>query len=130
MSYSAITKEDIKERFLQYNTLYFDGALPKCAFHLIREKISAYGRYTHTRDRNGGITGHIWISNHVNWTEESLREVIVHEMIHHYLYAIKGKSGGLFGHNWRFRRECRKLKKRYGLNIHLHCLHLMSLRTW
>ena len=125
-----ITTETIKERYDRYNDGYFDGVLPKCIFHLIREKTNQFGRYTWARGRNGGMVGHIWISKHVNWTDDALREVLVHEMIHHYLKIIKGKNGGVFGHNWRFRRECRKMRKRYGLVIHSHCFHLMHLKTW
>ena len=123
-----LTKEAIKDRYDKYNEDYFDGVLPKCRFYVIREKSGPFGRYGHSFGRNGQIVGHIWISKQVRWNEEALREVIVHEMIHHYLQAVKGKRGGPFGHNWRFRRECRKMKRRYGLEIHVRCPHLMPLK--
>lgn len=123
-----LTKEAIKERYDMYNEAYFDGVLPQCRFYVIREKSGPFGRYNHSVGRNGQIVGHIWISKQVRWNEAALQETIVHEMIHHYLQAVKGKWGGLFGHNWRFRRECRKMKKRYGLEIHARCPHLMPLK--
>ena len=109
--------------------MYFGGYLPMCAFSLLRSwNSSQLGRYTYKYDRRGRVVGRIAISDKVNWTEEALREVIVHEMIHHYLQAIKHKSGGIFGHNWRFRKECRRLKKEHGLRIRPHCYHLRHLR--
>ena len=126
---APITKEAIKDQYDRYNAAYFGGELPKCRFYLIREKAGPFGRYTRLIGRNGKMEGRIWISKQVRWNEEALQETIVHEMIHHYLQAVKGKRGGLFGHNWRFRRECRKMKKRYGLEIHAHCQHLMALKV-
>ena len=111
-----ITKEDIKFLFKEYNKLYFDGVLPSCKCHGLREK-SCLGRYTYFRKSNGKYEGSIWIAYYVDWTEETLREVVVHEMIHHYVQTIEGRRGGLFGHNWRFHRQMRRLKKNYGLVI-------------
>ena len=48
------------------------------------------------------------------------KTVMIHEMIHHYLRSVKHSSGGLFRHNWRFRRQCRRLKRDYGIIIHIH----------
>lgn len=111
-----ITKEDIKALFKEYNKLYFDGVLPSCKCHVFKGR-GVFGRYNYFRKGNGKYEGSIWIAYNVNWTEETLREVVVHEMIHHYVQTIEGRSGGLFGHNWRFHRQMRRLKKNYGLVI-------------
>lgn len=121
-----ITNEDIKIRFDEYNKKYFGGVLPKCKCHSRRDKRSSFGTYTYTR-KNGKIEGHIWIARDVDWSEEDLREVIVHEMIHHYVRTIEGHKGGLFGHNWRFRRQCRRIKREYGINIHVHSTHIYHI---
>lgn len=111
-----ITKEDVKIRFDEYNKLYFGGCLSPCKCHVIRDKESHVGFYKPSV-KNGKVMGNIWITYYVDWAEEELREVIVHEMIHHYVQTIEGHKGGLLGHNWRFRRQCRRLKKEYGLTI-------------
>ena len=111
-----ITKEDIKALFKKYNKLYFDGVLPSCKCHVFKGR-GVFGRYNYFRKGNGKYEGSIWIAYNVDWTEETLREVVVHEMIHHYVQTIEGRSGGLFGHNWRFHRQMRRLKKNYGLVI-------------
>lgn len=108
-----ITKEQIKDLYIKYNKLYFNGVLPKCKCHVFKGK-SCYGFYSY--QKNNKAAG-IWIAYNVEWTEETLRECVVHEMIHHYVRTIEGHKGGLLGHNWRFRRQCRRLKKEFGINI-------------
>ena len=121
-----ITKEDIRVRFDEYNKKYFDGVLQPCKCHVKKRKLGPLGLY-HPSFKNGKIIGHIWISYYVDWTEEDLRDVIVHEMIHHYTQTIEGHKGGLFGHNWRFKRLYRRLNKEYGLNIRIHPYHIYRI---
>lgn len=116
---NRITKEDIRIRYKEYNRLYFGNQLKHCHFSV--QKMWCLGLYTHKKvDSNGIIEGHIWITNDVDWTEEDLREVIIHEMIHHYVKTIDRKWGGLFGHGRLFRRQCKRLKQDFGLNILIH----------
>ena len=112
-----IAKEDIVTRFNEYNKKYFDGILPPCKCHVIKEKEHTPLGLYNPIERKGKLIGHIWIASNVDWNEEDLREVIVHEMIHYYVRMIEGHKGGLFGHNWRFKRQCKRLKDDYGLII-------------
>ena len=112
-----ITKEDIITRFNEYNKKYFDGILPPCKCHVIMKKEHTPLGFYNPIERKGKLIGHIWIASNVDWNEEDSREVIVHEMIHHYVRMIEGHKGGLFGHNWRFKRQCKRLKDDYGLII-------------
>lgn len=112
-----IAKEDIVTRFNEYNKKYFDGILPPCKCHVIKEKEHTPLGLYNPIERKGKLICHIWIASNVDWNEEDLREVIVHEMIHHYVRTIEGHKGGLFGHNWRFKRQCKRLKDDYGLII-------------
>ena len=121
-----ITKEDIKERFKAYNQRYFDSALPACKCHIFKGN-SFVGRYNYSYNSKGTIVGHIWIAYNVDWDEESLQDIIVHEMTHHYVQAIEGHQGGLFGHNWRFRRKQKKIVKEHGIVIHTHYHHLFLI---
>lgn len=104
-----LTTEYLQEKFAEYNHLYFDNILSKCKIYLYKDK-QQFGLYKPNK---------IQIINNANWTEEYLREVLIHEMIHHYIYTIEKKKGGLFGHNWRFKRQCRRIKKEFGINIHI-----------
>ena len=121
-----ITKEDVIKRFNEYNLMYFNGILPQCKCHIIRENRSPLGLYN-PAFKNGKVIGHIWIAHNVDWNEEDLRETIVHEMIHHYVQTIEGHKGGLFGHNWRFKRQCKRLKNEYGLVIHIYSFNICHI---
>ena len=120
-----ITKEDLKVRFDEYNHQYFNSVLPQCEFSVI--KLSCLGRYMFSSGKNGKRKYRIGLTCDVNWTEDSLRDVLIHEMIHHYVVAIddcKGIDGfcwyGLFGHGKRFRRQAKRIKREHGLKIHIH----------
>ena len=128
-----ITKEDLKVRFDEYNRQYFDSVLPRCEFSVI--KLSCLGRYMFSSGKNGKRKYRIRLTSDVNWTEESLRDVLIHEMIHHYVVAIDGCKGidgfswyGLFGHGKRFRRQVRRIKRQFGQNIHIHPHHIYHIR--
>jgi len=110
----SVTKKEIEERYKIYNIEYFEGVLPPCKCSIFYGN-QIFGRYT---------KNHIWISVNVDWAEDTIKEVILHEMVHHYVYSIEHKNGGLFGHNWRFRRMCRKIKKRYNIKIHVKAFHI------
>ena len=108
-----MNKKIIKELYKEYNALYFNGVLSLCDCHYI--KLDALGRYT---NQNG--KGKIWITNDVDWTEETLREVLVHEMIHHYVKTIEGKNEYLFfRHGFRFRRQMKRINREFGLGIRI-----------
>ena len=112
-----ITKEDLKARFDEYNRLYFGSALPRCEFSVT--KLSCLGRYMFSSGKNGKRKYRIGLTCDVNWTEDSLRDVLIHEMIHHYVVAIDGCKG-IDGFSW------------YGLfvgqNIHIHPHHIYHIR--
>ena len=120
-----IIKSDIKNRFEEYNKKYFNGILKSCKYHVFKSD-GFFGRYNHTINKNG-ILGHIWISYNVEWKEEDLQDIIIHEMIHHYVQTIEGHKGGLFGHNWRFKRQCKRLKKDHNIVIHISYRHLYHI---
>ena len=92
-----INKKIIKDLYKEYNTMYFNGVLSLCDCHYI--KLDAMGRYT---NQNG--KGKIWITNDVDWTEETLREVLVHE---------------IFRHGFRFRRQMKRINRDFGLGIRI-----------
>lgn len=117
-----LTKEDLKSRFDEYNKLYFGGKLGKCEFHVYKSSISGYGKFNTKKSPKGKITYSIWITNNCEWTEKTLKETIIHEMIHYYVYAVENvHCDGLLGHGKHFRRQCRRIKNNYGIDISAHC---------
>ena len=109
-----ITIEYLKQLFDEYNKLYFNNSLTRCKFHLHKDDYS-YATYIYKKN---GIS-HIWLTTDTYWTESLLKEVLIHEMIHHYIRTVENKTGGIFGHNWRFRKQCRRIEKNYGIKIHI-----------
>lgn len=114
------SKTDLKERFDKYNTMYFGGRLGKCTFHWMSPNGGDYGEYVPQPTKNG-IVSKIGVARNTYWTEENLRELLVHEMVHMYIITVEGKRfDGILGHGSRFRAHCKRLKKDYGLRIHKH----------
>lgn len=119
-----ITKEELAKRYNEYNDLYFGGKLEKLTknnFFLIEKNDSTFGRYRYKIEKNGKITSKIWIGTCVDWSDEELKEILIHEMIHMYNFTVeKSKLTGLLGHGIAFRRQCNRIKKEFGLYIHIH----------
>lgn len=113
-----ITKELIKERFDEYNQIYFSGVLGKCRFYLLPKSQSILGKYNGQEDKNGKPIDRIGIGTAVIWNEELFKRVLIHEMVHMYNTRIdKCRLDGVLGHGRRFRRETRRLKKGFGIDI-------------
>lgn len=115
-----ITKEYIKEVFDECNRQYFDNQLKNCKFSVLRNgpKTRILGRCNTVR-KNGKIFGRIWIAKNVLWTEETFKEIVIHEMIHLYNEQIEGSHASIFWHTWHFRRKMKGLNKKYGLHVRL-----------
>ena len=112
-----ITKELLKQKFEEYNKLYFNNELPMCRFTYTYMR-DVFGRYMTSTTPKGKKIGHIWISKSIDLDEEMLRELLVHEMIHHYVRTIDGVFfDGFFCHGRHFVRQVKRIKKQYGLDI-------------
>ena len=119
----VITKELLKEKYDEYNKLYFDGKLGKCVFSLLPENTSYLGMFTVKSDRNGERFGWIRLGKCILWNEEIFKNTLIHEMIHMYNHLVEGgladtwPFNGLFWHGFFFKRQCWRIKRKYGLKI-------------
>jgi hypothetical protein len=114
-----VTKELLYELYPKYNQMYFEGKLGKCTFYLISKNRTALGWYAPKEDRQGRPDDRIWIGTSVYWTEEALRHVLIHEMVHMYVRRIEGcRHDGVLGHGRRFRRACRRIKRAFGIDVY------------
>ena len=118
MAYLKITKDLIASKFDECNRKYFNGILEPCKFHTFRmpRTFGMYGRLMY----KGKYVGNIWIASNVKWTEEAFTETVIHEMIHHYITTIEKHESIIFKHGWRFKRQCRRLKREFGITIDLY----------
>ena len=111
----------LREKFDEYNKLYFNDKLGSCQFSYLNKNNSAYGRYSRRKTSSGQETSRIWMGRCIAWNEERLQEILLHEMIHMYVETVKHKHyDGLFGHGWRFRRQCHRLKRWHVVKVRVH----------
>lgn len=114
-----ITMDLLKEKYAEYNRMYFNGILPKCKFCFILP--DSLGGYSYDKTSNGyqhriGICKSV-----IYWDETILKEILIHEMIHLYVQHVHHVGwDGVLGHGWRFRKQVRRLRKEYGLRIGIH----------
>lgn len=111
-----ITKRILEEKFKEYNSLYFNNKLTKPKFFFLNDKRN-YGRIL-LGSRNGKIPTEIWISKMLNVNEEILKDTLIHEMIHQYVYErLYGLKYQLITHGIKFRYVCWKLNRKYKIKI-------------
>lgn len=102
-------KEDVKVLFKKYNMLYFENKLRTPKFSTFIGK-TALGEFFYNDNTKLYV---ISIARNVDWTEEGLRNVMVHEMIHYYLKIKYNKTG----HGSAFKKIMNEMNEKYGLNI-------------
>ena len=101
-------------KFTEYNNLYFGGVLPYPQFGLLHG-CQTVGYFSYLYDVPFGTSEKIEITDFYDYTEKQFRDVMVHEMIHYYLYYtgedVKVKHGKAF------KRKANEMNRAYGLNI-------------
>lgn len=112
------TKDDIKEKFKLFNKLYFNGELRMPSGFTIQKMNLAAGMISISKKAHVTIT----ISKCFDYNEETLNEVLIHEMIHYYLF-VKG-SKNAFKHKKEFVEQCDRLLRDFGLHIHTNAKHI------
>ena len=109
-----LTIDDLKSRFKEYNKLYFNKELRMPKFKLERLK-NSLALFFFSRPLTGELKQkEIWFNTNYVWTDEAIKDVLIHEMIHYWLF-IHGHSGSR--HGIRFRLKCKEIKKTDGTII-------------
>ena len=114
----------LRKKYREFNKRYFDGVLQGCIFKTELwedgKKPDRHIAQIKCRHRwHGGWIATMYFMADVEWTEEGFDEVLIHEMVHYWLH-IMGKENNWFPHDRRFRRKCRELNRRYGLNLTIY----------
>ena len=118
-----ITKKLLKEKYDEYNKLYFDDKLGKCEFGVLPAAYGYLGSYREKTDRKGHKYGRICLGKCILWNEEIFKNTLIHEMIHMFNHLVEGglahtwPFNGLFWHGFFFKRQCWRIKRKYGLKI-------------
>ena len=107
-------ESQIKVLFREFNRLYFDNILP-VPYVKIRHSVKTLGYFSYTIGAMPGTTEVIEISDFYNYTDNQLRDIIVHEMIHYYL-SYTGED--IYpSHGRAFMNKARQLNRKYGLQV-------------
>jgi tRNA G37 N-methylase Trm5 len=110
-----IDKFNLMAYFTKYNNEFFGGILPYPEFK-IRKSYFTLGYFSCNYNNDYSMYNCVLeISNRYDYTEEQLRNVIVHEMIHYYLAFTKKDIK--MEHGAEFDRMATKLNREYFLNI-------------
>lgn len=110
-----VDRKILKRLYDKYNQEYFLGYLPTCPLYT-HDSYRLLGHYSFELGRNGSVIGHsITISDSYDWTEEQLRDVLVHEMVHEYLIYYGLDDTGK--HTKLFKSFMNRLNKEHGLNM-------------
>lgn len=116
-----LTKQFIKEKYNEYNKLYFNGYLPAVTLAIMHNNSYA-GLFSYKTDMSGlprPNTYKIQITNMIDWDEDSFTSVLLHEMIHvHCLMTGTTINFWLFEHCGEFKRMKNKFKKDYNIIIY------------
>lgn len=109
----VLTIKLLKEKFKEYNKSYFENKLKMCNFSLY-SSIHEYARFS---PQIGQTKARIWINKKINWGEELLKNTLMHEMVHYYVYSVIGIKNFLFPHGLKFRKVCKEIKEKYDYEI-------------
>lgn len=101
--------------FAKFNKNYFGDILPYPEFK-IRKSYFTLGYFSCNYNPDYSMYNCVLeISDRYEYTEEQLRDIIVHEMIHYYL-AYTGVDINM-KHGKEFNKKARELNENFGLNI-------------
>ena len=111
-----IAKEDLRLRFDEYNQLYFEGKLKRAKMGFLSKSfktivgIFEFEIVQNRRVKNPSIK----VSKRINWDEEKLRRVLLHEMAHLSVTQKyrKGKKHGIA-----FIKECKRIESQYNVKV-------------
>ena len=101
--------------FTKYNNEFFGGILPYPEFK-IRKSYFTLGYFSCNYDDDYTMYNCVLeISNRYDYTEEQLRDIIVHEMIHYYLVFV-GKDMRC-NHGKEFKKMSKDFNSKYSMLI-------------
>lgn len=103
------TVEIVTEKYDLFNKLYFEGKLHRPKIAVFRGTGSLGGYFPKRRRME--------ITKGIDFEEDFLDDVILHEMVHQYIYRFYKNEKLAISHGKTFRREVRRLNKQYNLKI-------------
>ena len=114
-----ITKEGLNVRFDEYNRMYFDGKLRSAKMGFLSKSFKTIvGVFEFEIDKNQRVKNtSIKISKRINWDEEKLKSVLLHEMAH---LSVTQKYRKSKKHGLAYIKECKRIESQYNVKV-WHC---------
>ncbi len=113
-----VTEKVLEKKFDECNKIYFNNGLPYPFFSIFCKK-KPFAKFTYLKKKKNGenvlVYKKISVSNYYDFTEEQLRDIIVHEMIHYFIAYNDIKDNK--EHGKIFLSIAERLNSEFGLNI-------------
>lgn len=109
----------IKELYKEYNHLYFDDLLPKTLSVYTGNKHAIASVVCVKDKKTKKIKVAMQFSDKYEWQKPMLRDIILHEMIHVYVFVKVGHLPYFRKHGIKFKKKMKELNKKYGFNIQI-----------
>ena len=115
-----ITKSVLEKLFVTYNKEYFECflILPTISTYIGQNSMGIFG----VKKGSNFVHMSISIARNFKLTYEELRDLLLHEMIHQYVFLKTGKVS----HNRLFIKKMKELNQQYGLDIRINSKHLFK----
>ena len=128
-----LTKKKLLNVFHECNEKYFDNNIEiPVKFETWTPDPNTVGWVRNSWDKkNAKFITSLHISSYINWTEENLKNTILHEMIHlefksHLRYIPWWKKWFVKEHDKKFIQRMNELNEKYNLNIVVEATHLQQ----
>lgn len=110
---------NLNQLYKEYNAKYFNGELGDVVFDTYtvgEDDIFSYAIENTRKKRNGRCEASIKFNSRCGWNDVNIRETLLHEMIHYYVFVKLGRNP-LFEHGIFFKLTQLKLLLFYGLYV-------------
>lgn len=116
-----LTEEYLKEKFKDYNRLYFNNELKKCKLLIYNTKyeLGTFLPRTYNSQPVIKIAKKPIVIKKNEWTEELLKDTLVHEMIHYYIRDILKDNSIISRHGFKFRKINNDIYKKHGYKVEI-----------
>ena len=107
--------------FRELNEKYYKNRLGDCKIEAVPNpgnNKSAAAAIIYHKKWTGGNTATVYFNSRIDWDEKTIRQVLLHEMIHYYIFVVTGRKL-FFSHGLHFVLVMLKINLLYNEHIHI-----------
>ena len=111
-----VTGKLLKEKFDEYNRMYFEGKLKNVKMGFISKSFKrTVGEFEFYIDKDGYFRyASIKVNKGIDWDGEKLRRILLHEMAH---FSVTQKYRKNKKHGIAFIKECKRIESQYNVKV-------------